>query len=301
MIDINLSGYDLLLVLLVLCFAIFSIITIARYLLKSKSLIIFSSVERIRTAHRTKFARVSILRKTTRAFVLGILCSLVLVISAFNWTQYDHQKAYAEMTWEDEDIFVVEPPPIHPPKPKPPPPPVEIVELPEDEIDLDEEIEFEDMMIEESTNLELTPIAEESVETEAPMPAMEYDEPDEVVVVAERYPRFPGCEEMAGTHKEKEACSKKKLMEFIYDKIRYPAIAQENGIEGMCVVRFIVEKDGSVSNLELLKDIGGGCGAEALRVTKLMQDMEEQWVPGRQRGRAVRVQYNLPIRFKIVK
>jgi protein TonB len=62
-------------------------------------------------------------------------------------------------------------------------------------------------------------------------------------------------------------------------------------------VTFTIEEDGSVSNVRLLRDIGGGCGAEAVRVVKLMP----KWKPGRQRGKAVRTQFNLPVQFVIPK
>ena len=83
------------------------------------------------------------------------------------------------------------------------------------------------------------------------------------------------------------------MLEFVYRHIRYPDLARQGSIEGTAVVRFVVEKDGSITNLEILRDPGGRCGQEALRVVELMP----QWLPGKQRGRPVRVQYNLPIRY----
>ena len=77
--------------------------------------------------------------------------------------------------------------------------------------------------------------------------------------------------------------------------MRYPAMARESNIQGRVYVSFIVEKDGSVSNIQLLRGIGGGCDEEAIRVVGAMP----QWQPGRQNGRAVRVAYNLPIRFSL--
>ena len=122
---------------------------------------------------------------------------------------------------------------------------------------------------------------------------------EEIFKVVEENPRFPGCEDLAGSKEEKEKCSKEKLLEFIYKNIKYPAIARENGIQGMCVVRFVVEKNGSITDIELVRDIGAGCGEEAVRVVGLMNEMGERWSPGRQRGQPVRVQYNLPVRFKL--
>ena len=111
-------------------------------------------------------------------------------------------------------------------------------------------------------------------------------------------PRFPGCENLR-TKEEKDACAQKKMLEFIYGNIKYPAIARENGIEGMVVVTFVVEKDGTVTDARVVRDIGGQCGQEALRVVSLMNDKGIKWEPGKQRGRPVRVQFNLPVRFKL--
>ena len=73
-------------------------------------------------------------------------------------------------------------------------------------------------------------------------------------------PRFPGCENEPGDDQAKKACADKKMLEFIYKNIKYPAIARENGVEGTCVVRFVVDSDGSISSPEVVRDIGAGCG-----------------------------------------
>lgn len=85
------------------------------------------------------------------------------------------------------------------------------------------------------------------------------------------------------------------MLKFIYDNIQYPGIARENGVEGTVVVQFVVEKDGSITDVKVIRDIGAGCGAEAMRVVNKMP----KWNPGKQRGRPVRVQFNLPVKFKL--
>jgi len=85
------------------------------------------------------------------------------------------------------------------------------------------------------------------------------------------------------------------MLSFLYNNIKYPAQAKESTIDGMVVVSFIVEKDGSTSSHEILRDIGGGCGEEALRVIKKMNN----WTPGYQNGEKVRVEYKLPVKFKL--
>ncbi len=115
------------------------------------------------------------------------------------------------------------------------------------------------------------------------------------VIVAEDMPLFGDCYDVSISRTERKKCSDAELMKFLARHLHYPTIARENGVEGMVVIRFIVEKDGSVSIPELVRDIGAGCGQEALRVVKMMPD----WIPGKQRGMEVRVQYNLPVKFKL--
>ncbi len=113
----------------------------------------------------------------------------------------------------------------------------------------------------------------------------------------ETMPRFPGCEEMEGIDLEKKTCAERKMLEFIFTNLKYPGEARENGIEGTVVTRFIIEKDGSVSNAEIVRGIGGGCDEEVLRIMNMMP----KWTPGTQRGEAVRVQFHLPVKFGLEK
>jgi protein TonB len=84
-------------------------------------------------------------------------------------------------------------------------------------------------------------------------------------------------------------------MKWIANELKYPAIAQENGVQGRVTVRFIINKDGSVSDAIVVKGIDPHLDKEALRVISKMPN----WKPGKQRGQAVRVSYNLPVRFKL--
>jgi len=99
--------------------------------------------------------------------------------------------------------------------------------------------------------------------------------------VVEYEPEFPGG--MGALHA------------FLKENIRYPEAARKNRIEGKVYVTFIVEKDGSITNAKLLRDIGGGCGAEAVRAVKTMP----RWIPAKQRGETVRCQFNLPVTFTL--
>ena len=82
---------------------------------------------------------------------------------------------------------------------------------------------------------------------------------------------------------------------FLATNIHYPETAEKNGIQGKVFITFVVEKDRTISNVRTLRGIGGGCDEEAVRVIRLMP----KWIPGRQRGLPVRVQFNLPIKFTL--
>ncbi len=117
----------------------------------------------------------------------------------------------------------------------------------------------------------------------------------QVFTVVEEMPRFPGCEDLEGTVEEKKECAEEKLLNFIYENVQYPEEARIGGIEGMVVVNFVIDKDGKILNPKILRDLEGGCGAESIRVVNLMPN----WIPGTQGGKPVKVQFNLPIRFKL--
>jgi len=97
----------------------------------------------------------------------------------------------------------------------------------------------------------------------------------------EKAPSFPGGEP--------------SLMKFLAEQIQYPALARENAIQGTVALSFVVDKDGGITDIHILKDIGAGCGKEALRVLKSMP----KWTPGEANGQPVKVRYTLPIRFKL--
>ncbi len=105
----------------------------------------------------------------------------------------------------------------------------------------------------------------------------------EVFTVVEELPQFKG-----GTD---------AFYRYIMNEIRYPKMAREHGLEGMVVVQFIIEKDGSLTDVQVIRDIGGGCGEEAARVISTIP----QFKPGSQRGKPVRVRMAVPITFKLDK
>lgn len=86
------------------------------------------------------------------------------------------------------------------------------------------------------------------------------------------------------------------LLSYLSQNIKYPIMARESGITGTVYISFVVERDGSISDIRTLREVGGGCTAEALRVIETMP----RWTPGRQRGVPVRVRINLPVKFTLI-
>jgi TonB family protein len=110
---------------------------------------------------------------------------------------------------------------------------------------------------------------------------------------------LPGCEEAALGKEEKVKCAQQLLLGFVYENIIYPEEARTLGAEGTVVVRFIIEKDGSLSTKEILKDIDGGCGQEVLRVIDLLSSTGVRWIPAKNKGQEVRSRITLPVKFKL--
>ncbi|MCB9193142.1 MAG: energy transducer TonB [Flavobacteriales bacterium] len=132
-----------------------------------------------------------------------------------------------------------------------------------------QEVEMEDTEVEEDTKVDVIEQPEEHVEEE------------QIFTIVEQMPSFPGGEE--------------ELFKYLGKSIKYPQMAADAGISGVVYVTFVVDKDGKVKDAKVLRGIGGGCDEEALRVVNNMPP----WTPGKQRGKPVKVQYNLPIRFTL--
>jgi len=103
----------------------------------------------------------------------------------------------------------------------------------------------------------------------------------EIFTVVEESPQYPGGDELR--------------LKFLSENIKYPQAAREASVQGTVYITFVVEADGTITNIRVLRGIGKGCDEEALRVMKLMP----KWLPGKQRGKPVRVQFNLPIKFSL--
>ena len=121
---------------------------------------------------------------------------------------------------------------------------------------------------------------------------------DEIFQVVENMPRFPGCEDILGIH-EKRQCASEKLQEYLAENVEHPEPLLRQRIQGTGVVRFIVEKDGTLSNICILRTIGEEANDEMRRIVELMNTDGLLWSPGTQRGVPVKVYFNLPIKFKL--
>lgn len=200
------------------------------------------------------------------------------------------QAEVVEETIKVEQIDLTPPPPMEeqppPPPPPPPPPMVEMVKFTPPVIKDDAVEEEPQKLQEEVRETQVGTKDQEGEEIVAP-PSVETGPAEaaepEVFIVVEEQPEFPG-----GTA---------AMMKFIQQNVQYPAMAREAGIQGKCHLKFVVDENGGISKVEVLKGVPGcaDCDKEAIRVVKSMP----KWKPGKQTGRAVRVYFNLPINFKI--
>ena len=209
-------------------------------------------------------------RKKSIFLQIGIIITLVGVLVAFEWRQYERPEydlGTLDMDFiEEEEIPITRPEEPPPPEPEPS---TDIV-IVDDDVEIDEEFTID---VEATFDTEVRDFVPVMIEEEE-----EVDE-DVIFQIVEQNPEFPGGEEA--------------MRRFIRDNMRYPVIAREAGIQGSVFVTFVVEIDGSVTNVQVLRGIGGGCDEEAVRVVRAMP----KWEPGRQRNQPVRVQYRMPIRF----
>lgn len=115
----------------------------------------------------------------------------------------------------------------------------------------------------------------------------------------EQMPRFKAdCPDL----EDQKRCSDRKMLEYVYENVAYPKEASKKEAEGMVVVSFVVEKDGTVSKPEIYRDqVGFGAGEEVIRIVKSMNDGGPAWSPGLLDGKPVRVEFKLPVKFVLGK
>ena len=204
---------------------------------------------------------------------LGLVITLGITLFAFEWTtkveQVSSLGSVAEQEVEDEIIPITRQEEVKPPPPPPPPKVVEVLNIVDDNTEIDDELEIEDTEADKETVIDMTPVVRQEEE----------EEEAEVFFIVEEMPEFPGGE--------------LALRKFIAQSIKYPVIAQENGIQGKVYVNFVVDKDGSVTAAKIARGVDQSLDKEALRVVNNLP----KWKPGKQRGKAVKVSYTVPINF----
>ena len=211
---------------------------------------------------------------------IGFVASLSLLLSALAWTSYDvaitRAIDFEADLLEDEEIPVNV---VQPPPPPPPPQQTTVIEIVDDEEEIEEELEIEDIELDEHTEIEF----------------IDYEEEEEDVpfMIVENMPAMGDCKKLRGD--ERHQCTQLEIIKYVSKNTKYPPIAKDAGIQGTVFVYFVVGKDGKVKDVRVLREVDSRLDAEAIRVVESLPTFE----PGEQRGKAVSVQYTIPVKFII--
>ena len=202
-----------------------------------------------------------------------MILALLVVFGAFSLKSYDKQTVNQLQVAMDDTPEEIIPITEQKVKPPPPPPPRQVtqIKIVDDDVDVEDDLDI-DVEADDATEFEeYVPPEEDEEEVEE----------QQIFQVVENMPEFPG--------------GRAALMKYLATNIKYPPYAKEAGIQGRVFINFVVEKDGSITAVKVLRGIGGGCDEEAIRVVKNMP----KWSPGMQRGKPVRVSFNLPVKFTL--
>ncbi|WP_319229594.1 TonB family protein [Draconibacterium orientale] len=213
--------------------------------------------------------------KKNMFWLIGLVVALGLSLLAFEWTTKPSKAAdlgqiqTAEV--EEEIIPITREQEVKPPPPPPPPKVIEVLNIVDDDVEIEDELEIEDTEADELTEIDVAPVIETAAEEE--------EEEAQVFFIVEDMPEFPGGD--------------LALRKYIANAIKYPVIAQENGIQGKVYVTFVVSKTGKVTDAKIARGVDPSLDKEALRVVNALP----AWKPGKQRGKPVNVSYTVPINF----
>ncbi len=207
---------------------------------------------------------------------LGLVVSLAICLYSFESTSQVNQTgslgSISGQTVEEEIIPITRQDEVKPPPPPPPPKVVDMLVIVDDNTDIKDELQIEDSEVNDKTAITaVMQVSNTKEEVEA--------EDAPVFFIVEEMPDFPG--------------GQLALRKFIATSIKYPVIAQENGIQGKVFVNFVVGKDGSISGAKIARGVDPSLDKEALRVVNSLP----KWKPGKQGGKPVRVSYTVPINF----
>lgn len=209
-------------------------------------------------------------------FEVGLALALAVLLFAFEWKSSTEEVNQFETVAEEqieEEIIPITQQMLKPPPPPPPAPKLtDLIDIVEDDTMIDEELEIQDAE-DDSENTEVQDVTDFG----------DYGTEDtgeaDIFVVVEDMPQFPGG----------------NVQKWIGKNVKYPILAQENGIQGKVFIQFVIEKDGSITDVKVVRGVDASLDKEAIRVVKAMP----KWKPGKQRGKPVRVSYTLPINFQL--
>ena len=209
-------------------------------------------------------------------FEIGLVVALGILLCAFNWKANTKvEEGFVTVAEEpvEEEIIPITQQMMKPPPPPPPAPKLtDLIEIVDQELDIDEELEIEDVEANVENRTDYSYDYDGTGYDEG-----EYGEED-IFQVVEDMPTFPG-----------------DINKWLGKNVKYPVIAQENNIQGRVTVQFVIERDGSITDVKVLRGVDPSLDKEAVRVVKSMP----KWKPGKQRGKPVRVSYTVPINFRL--
>jgi len=212
-------------------------------------------------------------RKSGLFLSIGFVVTLLLVIFAFEKKSYNVGPGMDLGSVADDFDELTEIPPTEQPPPPPPPKVIqqpEVIEVPDEE-EIEEEIEV-NLDVETTEDTEVAEIVFEEAPEEVA---------DEIFTIVEDQPEYPG--------------GMKAFYKYVQKTMKYPPQARRMGIEGRVFVQFVVDTDGTITEVQAVRGIGAGADEEAVRVIK----NSKKWNAGKQRGRPVKVRMYLPIIFKL--
>lgn len=218
-------------------------------------------------------------RGKTMSVLMGFIVGLAVLFVGFEWSTKDVM--VVDETEQVQDVIAEEEIEITRQENTPPPPPppaapavAEVLTVVDDDVELaDVEIaSSEDDASAAQAETYVAPVVEEEEEEESAQ---------QIFTVVEKQPEFPG--------------GMSELMKFLAKSIKYPVIAQENGIQGRVVCSFVVNRDGSIVDIQVMRGVDPSLDKEAVRVIGTMP----KWKPGEQRGKPVRVRFILPVQFRL--
>jgi len=206
---------------------------------------------------------------------IGFIVALGLILLAFQWTSKPEEvegfESESDTEIEQESVPITR----QEQEKEPPPPPktTEVINIVDDEVDIEDELSLETTEADQETEVSIDAFADQEEEAE---------EEEEIFVRVANMPKFKG----GGLN---------SFRKWVQKNLEYPTVAAENGIEGTVYVKFVVNKDGSITNIQVIRGVDPSLNKEAVKTIK----SAPKWKPGSQRGKPVRVRFSVPIVFEL--